>query len=44
MAGMMVWLNGCVVIDTEKAESVSTWHSETAEPEAMPPTFARRAA
>ena len=28
---MMVWLNGCIVIDTEKTES--SWGSEAIEPE-----------
>ena len=33
LAGLMVWLNGCIVIDTEKTES--TCRTEVAEPETV---------
>jgi len=31
LAGLLVWLSGCIVIDTEKTES--SWRSEAPEPE-----------
>ena len=33
LAGVMLWLSGCIIIDTEKAESLSSLRSETAESE-----------